>query len=177
MSGSRVYRFDKFVIDLNRLALIVEGVEVPLRPKAFDTLKVLAMRAGQVVTKDELVAAVWPDVIVNDDALAQCVRDVRKALGDDAQQVLRTIPRRGYMLAADVESVPQARSRPKFPAWAAVLVTSLVLLALAAYWFATQDDPIDPRAPRLTLVVLPTVYAWVEGRGSSHDPSITSAAP
>lgn len=175
MSGSRVYRFDKFVIDLNRLALIVEGVEVPLRPKAFDTLKVLAMRAGQVVTKDELVAAVWPDVIVNDDALAQCVRDVRKALGDDAQQVLRTIPRRGYMLAADVESVPQARSRPKFPAWAAVLVTSLVLLALAAYLFATQDDPIDPRAPRLTLVVLPfdtggenDHMAWL-GEGLAED--------
>src|SRR5690606_22408135 len=140
--------------DLDRMALLVDGLEVPLRPKAFDTLKVLAMRAGQVVTKDELVAEVWPNVIVNDDALAQCVRDVRKALGDDAQQVLRTIPRRGYMLAADVESVPEAaRGRRRSSAWAAFASVPLILLAIGAYLLATDQDPVAAGAPRLTLVV------------------------
>src|SRR5690606_8557997 len=78
--------------------------QVDLRPKAFDTLRVLVEHAGRVVTKDDLVAAVWPDVIVNDDALAQCIRDIRKALGDREQRIIETVPRRGYMFASDVET-------------------------------------------------------------------------
>ena len=48
------------------------------------------------------MAAVWPDVVVGDELIAQCVRDIRKTLGDEAQQVLKTVPRRGYLLAAEV---------------------------------------------------------------------------
>jgi DNA-binding winged helix-turn-helix (wHTH) protein len=46
--------------------------------------------------------AVWPGIFVSDDSIAQCVRDIRRALGDDAHQLLRTLPRRGYLLTAQV---------------------------------------------------------------------------
>lgn len=104
MTTPRRYRFGTFVLDLDRLALLEGGNQIELRPKAFDTLRVLVEHAGRVVTKDELVAAVWPDVIVNDDALAQCVRDIRKALGDHEQRIIETVPRRGYLFASNIQT-------------------------------------------------------------------------
>lgn len=178
MSRIRAYRFDRFIVDLDRMALIADGAEVPLRPKAFDTLRTLALHAGQVVTKDALVAAVWPDVFVNDDALAQCVRDVRKALGDEAQQMLRTVPRRGYMLAADVEPVSDdaGAERPANRLGAAVIALALLAIMGAAYWFSVADETRVPtREPRLTLAVLPfdaggetDETAWL-GEGLAED--------
>ena len=90
------------------MALTDDGKQIELRPKAFDTLLALVERAGRVVTKDKLVATVWPGVIVNDDALAQCIRDVRDALGDEVQRYIETVPRRGYLFAAPVDSADWA---------------------------------------------------------------------
>ena len=73
-----------------------DGREIPLRPQAFDLLKYLLENAGRLVSKDELMKAVWPDVFVTDDSLVQCVRDVRRAIGDENQSVLRAVPKRGY---------------------------------------------------------------------------------
>jgi hypothetical protein len=69
------YRFGPFVLSLDRMCLRQGETDIELRPKAFDVLRHLVAQAGRVVSKDELVATVWPDVIVNDDALAQCIRD------------------------------------------------------------------------------------------------------
>ena len=65
-----------------------DGREIPLRPQAFNLLKYLLENAGRLVTKDELMKAVWPGVFVTDDSLVQCVRDVRRAIGDADQSVL-----------------------------------------------------------------------------------------
>ncbi|TIQ08334.1 MAG: adenylate cyclase, partial [Mesorhizobium sp.] len=65
-----------------------DGREIPLRPQAFDLLKYFLNSPGRVVSKDELMKAVWPDVFVTDDSLVQCVRDVRRALNDEGQSVL-----------------------------------------------------------------------------------------
>jgi hypothetical protein len=64
----------------------------------------LAEHAGRVVTKDELARAVWPDVTVSDESLAQCVSEIRRAIGDDGQRIIRTVPRRGYMLDAAISA-------------------------------------------------------------------------
>ena len=102
MQPAEQYRFGPFLLDTGRMSLM-QGVEqIELRPKAFETLLMLLRRAGRVLSKDELVAGVWSDVIVNDDALAQCVRDVRHALRDDDQRYVRTVPRRGYMFVHPV---------------------------------------------------------------------------
>jgi TolB-like protein/DNA-binding winged helix-turn-helix (wHTH) protein/cytochrome c-type biogenesis protein CcmH/NrfG len=91
-----------FVLDLQRRRLLdPAGTEVELRPQAFDVLRHLALNAGRLVTKDELMATVWPHVVVTDDSLVQAVGDVRRALGAAGPRAIRTVPRRGYVLTAD----------------------------------------------------------------------------
>jgi tetratricopeptide (TPR) repeat protein len=80
--------FGPFTLDLGRAELLRDGQALPLRPKAFDLLTALAQRPGQVVSKDELVAAVWPGVVVTDDSLTQCVYELRSALGDAGPALL-----------------------------------------------------------------------------------------
>jgi pimeloyl-ACP methyl ester carboxylesterase len=95
-----VIRFDDYTLDLQRCVLRRDGRALDLRPKAFDVLRHLAGNPGRVVSKDELMAAVWPGVFVTDDALVQCVRDVRRVLGETGRRVVKTVPRRGYMFEA-----------------------------------------------------------------------------
>src|SRR4051794_41966345 len=90
------FRFDRFPLDLARGALLADdGAELPLRPKSFALLRLLVENAGRLLDRDAIMAAVWPDVFVTDDSITQCVRDVRKALGDGTGRLLRTVPRRG----------------------------------------------------------------------------------
>jgi adenylate cyclase len=76
--------------------------EIELRPKSFEVLRCLVENSGRLVTKDELFKAVWPDVVVSDEALTQCISEVREAIGDRAQTMIKTMPRRGYRFAAPV---------------------------------------------------------------------------
>lgn len=103
-----VYRFDRFVLDLARGALLADGAECALRPKCFALLRCLVENAGRLVGRDEIMQAVWPGVFVTDDSIAQCIREIRRALGDDEQRLLRTLPRRGYLFAAPVARVDTA---------------------------------------------------------------------
>jgi adenylate cyclase len=109
--------FAGFTLDPSRARLSHDGVEVKLRPKAFDLLRFLAERPGRLVTKDEMAAAVWPNIVVTDDSLVQCIHDIRGALGDDGQRIIRTVPRRGYLFAAEVDaSLPQPPDAQRGPA-------------------------------------------------------------
>jgi TolB-like protein/lipoprotein NlpI len=74
------------------------GERVELRPRSLAVLRLLAENAGRLVRKNEIVAEVWGDVVVTDDSLTQCVADIRKAIGDREHRILRTVPRRGYLL-------------------------------------------------------------------------------
>jgi TolB-like protein/DNA-binding winged helix-turn-helix (wHTH) protein len=94
--------FGRYVLDLKRSCLFADGTEIALRPKTFNVLCHLAKNAGRLVSKDELFAAVWPNLAVTDDALVQSVGELRRALGDDGQSLIRTIPRRGYRFESDV---------------------------------------------------------------------------
>src|SRR3954452_23425132 len=103
------YRFDRFTLDLDRGALLgPDGAELPLRPKSFALLRLLVENAGRLLDRDAIMAAVWRDVVVTDESITQCVRDVRKALGDEAGRLLRTVPRRGYLFAPEVSLVGPA---------------------------------------------------------------------
>src|SRR3990172_6416600 len=95
----KTLRFEKFSLDLARCSLKRGTEQVPLRPKAFDLLRYLAQNAGRVVSKDELMKAIWPGVVVTDDSLVQCVKDVRDALSDSGLRIIKTVPRRGYLFA------------------------------------------------------------------------------
>lgn len=98
-------RFDRYVLDLGRGCLLLDGNEVALRPKTFAVLQYLIEHSGGLVSKDELFAAVWPNLAVTDDALVQSIGELRRALGDDGPRLIRTIPRRGYRFDSAVSVI------------------------------------------------------------------------
>ncbi len=100
--GAKRLRFDRFVLDLDRGCLLLDGNEVALRPKTFAVLRYLVENFGRLVSKDELFAAVWPNLAVTDDALVQSIGELRRGLGDDGPRLIKTIPRRGYRLESAV---------------------------------------------------------------------------
>ena len=91
-------RFGPFVLDLERLCLRGPAGEVELRPKSFEVLRRLAERPRRVVAKEALIGAIWSDVTVTDDSLTRCIGEVRRAIADERGEMLKTVPRRGYML-------------------------------------------------------------------------------
>src|SRR5262249_36269841 len=99
---ARRLQFSSFTLDLDRLCLFGPSGGASLRPKSFDVLRYLVEHPRRVVTKDELIKAVWPNVIVTDESLTRCISDVRHALGDASQQVIKTVPKRGYLLDLEV---------------------------------------------------------------------------
>ncbi|HLJ45840.1 MAG TPA: winged helix-turn-helix domain-containing protein [Bryobacteraceae bacterium] len=96
------YSFGDFTLDLDRGTLARGDEEVLLRPKSFEVLTYFVQHHGRLVTKAALIEAVWPDTAVGDNSLSQCLFDIRRALGDDSQQLIRTVPRRGYLFTASV---------------------------------------------------------------------------
>jgi DNA-binding winged helix-turn-helix (wHTH) protein len=98
----RYYSFGDFTLDVEHRVLRRNGGELTLRPKSFDVLVYLVDHHSQLVTKTALLEAVWPDTAVVDNSLAQCLVEIRRALDDDSQQLIRTVVRRGYLFAVPV---------------------------------------------------------------------------
>ena len=91
------------MLDVARGVLLRDdGEEVQLRHKSFELLCLFVENSGSLLDRDRINRVIWPDVIVNDNGVAQCVRDVRLALHDDAQTIIRTVPRRGYIFTSKV---------------------------------------------------------------------------
>jgi len=97
--------FLDFTVDLAAERLVRGSVEIKLRPKSFHVLRCLIQHQGRVVTRDELMEAVWAGVAVTDESLSKCIADIRRALADDSQQIVRTITRRGFLFQAEVRVV------------------------------------------------------------------------
>ena len=179
-SVAKRLRFDRYVLDLDRGCLLLDGNEIALRPKTFAVLSYFVENAGRLVSKDELFAAVWPKLAVTDDALVQSIGELRRALGDDGSRLIKTIPRRGYRFESEVsaiESNGQASAdagpassasgdvvQPPQRALArrAVVFTSLaliVLLAAGALWNIGSRSPIKTAdvGAKPAIAVLPLV--------------------
>ena len=101
-NGPPNYQFGEFTLDVARGCLLKGEEEIKLRPKVYDTLKYLVEHPGRLTGKQELMQAVWPDAFVTDDSLVQCTLELRRALDDREQQLLKTVPRRGYIFTAEV---------------------------------------------------------------------------
>jgi DNA-binding winged helix-turn-helix (wHTH) protein/TolB-like protein/tetratricopeptide (TPR) repeat protein len=123
------YHFQGFTLDLTRGCLLHEGQEVKLRPKSFEVLRYLVERPGRLVGRAELMQAIWPDTFVSDESLAQCLMEVRRALQDDSQRLVKTVPRRGYIFQTELTA---ATTRPRN--WKAILLGSGVLAAALLSW-------------------------------------------
>jgi len=113
--AQKVFRFEGFTLDLTRRSLRAGDRVVELRPKSFDVLAYLVERAGRPAGKDEIIQAVWPDVTVTEESLTRCVSDIRLALDDSAQRIVKTLPRRGYVLAAPVDGPGDSAISPAAP--------------------------------------------------------------
>ena len=96
------YRFGEFTLDVERGCVYRRGEELKLRPKVYEALRYLVENPGRLIGKQELIQAVWPNTFVTDDSLVQCTLELRRALQDRDQQLLRTVPRRGYLFNAEV---------------------------------------------------------------------------
>lgn len=107
-----VYRFGPFQVDVRERRLSRADSVIPLRMKVFDALCVLLERGGRLVTKQELLDAVWPDAVVEENNVAHTMSVLRKVLGDTAsgQPFIETVPRVGYRFAEPVERVDGAGS-------------------------------------------------------------------
>jgi TolB-like protein len=136
--GARVvFRFDDYVLDIERRELRRAAEPVALEPQVFDLLVYLVRNRGRVVSKDDLIDGVWGGRIVSDSALTTRLNAARKAVNDSgaAQRVIRTVPRRGVRFIGEV-------SEDDEPAGAADAARGATEL---------------PIAPRLSIVVLPFV--------------------
>jgi len=141
-----------------------DGEEIYLRPKTFQTLQLLLEHRARVVSKDEIARTIWPDTAVTDDAVVQCIVEIRKALGDDARtgRYIRTLAKSGYRFVGEVdvetsENPPErsADGLPKGPSEA----RPAVLLVDASQEASANGVP--PAAGRSTLVAAAIVVAAV----------------
>lgn len=136
---------------LNRIT--GENGVVELEPQVMDLLVYLAEAKGEVRSKEQIAAALWPDASVNDDALSRTVWKLRQALGDDAKspRFVQTVTRRGYRLIAPVErgQAVAAPAGPVITRAVLILCAALVIIALAGAIFLSRDGA--PSATNGTL--------------------------
>jgi DNA-binding winged helix-turn-helix (wHTH) protein/Tol biopolymer transport system component len=100
--ANSLHRFEEFELDPARRLLLRCGTPVSVSPKAFEVLSYLVANPGRVVTKEELLRAVWPDSFVEESNLQQYISGLRKALTDRAS-LIATVPGRGYQFTANVQ--------------------------------------------------------------------------
>jgi DNA-binding winged helix-turn-helix (wHTH) protein/TolB-like protein/Tfp pilus assembly protein PilF len=140
-----------------------------IEPKAMEVLMALAARPGEVVSREALLAEVWPGVVVGDEALTQSIIKLRRALGDSPRQpsYIETISKRGYRLIAPVGLQPAPLPAPKRRwAWGLAAILALAVLGVVLWQSAPRPPQVMPRPDALTVSVLPFETL---GSGEEHD--------
>jgi TolB-like protein/DNA-binding winged helix-turn-helix (wHTH) protein/Tfp pilus assembly protein PilF len=157
LSGDRAsgYEFGAFALDPERGALRGPDGEIRLRHKSFQLLLYLVRNPGRLLSREELFNAIWGNTAVTDDSLTQCLVEIRRALGDDSRQMVRTVPRRGYLFdvpvkplgtsaALEVEPVSPAAGRLASGRLAAA---GLIVVVMAAWWLFSRPGPVPAELP------------------------------
>lgn len=116
------FAFEEFVLDVDERRLFAGVEEIRLQPKAFDLLRVLIEARPKALSKDDILAAVWPGIFVSENNLATVVRDLRAVLGDDAQapRFIRTAYGYGYAFVAPATCVSEPQIAVSYSAWSLV---------------------------------------------------------
>src|ERR1700687_629912 len=154
-ASGRLWRFADYELDEMGRELRLKGRPVELESKPLDILLQLLLHAGEVVTKEELLEAVWPDVMVVDGSLATAVSKLRKAMGDEDHPAIVTVPRVGYRLAVPVHCKTMAAPAGLdlgFKAGDAVpgreqwrLTRSMDISGASEVWLAENPKTHEPR--------------------------------
>jgi DNA-binding winged helix-turn-helix (wHTH) protein/TolB-like protein len=141
------FRIGDCLIEPRQNRIVRRDGEVRLEPRVMDVLVCLAQRAGDVVSRDTLSAQVWGSVVVTDQAVTNCISELRHHLGDDraTHRVIETIPKRGYRLAAPVvpAQAPEVRAPRPRRWWLAAAMSGgvAVVLGLAWWWWTSASTP------------------------------------
>jgi adenylate cyclase len=142
------YQFGSFSLDLERGALrLTGGQEMALRPKSFALLRFMVENPGRLVSRDVIMNTLWPNVFVTEDNITQCIHDIRGALGTDSHQILRTVPRRGYLFTSEVVRVPLVDPPSPSPAGQLEPASQPLLSPGAGERAAEGPAPASPRNP------------------------------
>jgi DNA-binding winged helix-turn-helix (wHTH) protein/tetratricopeptide (TPR) repeat protein len=170
-SGHRTYLFGEFVLDIDRGTLLKESLDVPLRPKSFEVLRYFVSHPGVLLSKRELLASVWGDVVVTEDSLTQCLIEIRKALGDRSRKMIRTMPKRGYIFDVPVtknepatEAQTALRNRTFFSnrrpsVWSMGAILLLTLAVVFTWWNHAQNSQPGHRGQDTVLTAAPDSIA------------------
>lgn len=196
------FEFGPFVLNPDSRSLTKDGVPVTLTTKTLETLSVLIQNRGKVMSKDELLAALWPDTIVEEANLTQSISTLRKILGDSPKdhRYIVTLPGRGYQFVADVKVVTgesevavaaaAPRRRPRL-LWAGVTCLAVVAAAGVAWTlmnarrssitFPSRETPLTSK---VGIVTLPSfspdgkqiAYSWAPTADSTSSIYVKSIA-
>ena len=162
------YRFGQFTLETADRRLSSDGREIYLRPKTYETLLYLLEHQGHLVTKDELLDAVWADVEVTEDVLTHCIKEVRTALGDhvESPRFLKTLPRLGYKFIAPVHRLHLQEAAPTQTALPSIAVLPFANLSAEkeSEYFSDglTDDIIDAltKLPGLRVIARTSAFAF-----------------
>lgn len=143
MDDKHFFRFGSFTLDSRRRELLHDGAPVTIGSRAFDLLSALIERCGRLATKDELMAAVWPSTVVDENNLAAQIVALRKILSVDPglSKCVQTISGRGYRFVADV--APQADDVGTAPAPRPAQKPGSDALSLVVLPFASLSNNVD----------------------------------
>jgi Tol biopolymer transport system component/DNA-binding winged helix-turn-helix (wHTH) protein len=191
LTPKRFYEFGLFRLDASERVLLRNGERIALAPKAFDMLAVLVRHSGRVMTKDDLMQAVWPDSFVEDNNLAQQISLVRRALDDgrEGSGYIETVPKRGYRFLPEVretddhatggppldegdtgETPTPSRSAASAPGprpWFGWAVTGLVVAAVSIATWTARPRTAAARVAAASMVRL------TSGPGLTLDPALS----
>ena len=172
-AGRAVYRFDGYTLNTDSGTLSRGDEIIPLRPKAWSCLVYLVRHQGKLVSRHELIGAVWPNAVISDDSLTQCIVEIRRAIDDGERAKLRTVARRGFVFelpvtAGEVIAGDRRPARDGRRLAIAALAIAAVGLAVWGFGHLAKDMPASagiavekgaaPTAPRPeAILVLPLV--------------------
>ncbi len=179
-SGS--FRFDRFQLEPAERRLSQDGEPVEINGRYLDALTLLVREQGKLVSKDRFLDEVWRGVPVTDEALTQCIKNLRRQLGDDAARprFIETVPKHGYRFIAPVDA-GTAEQRPRAEAedrWQEILILGAGgtiggglagLIGGLIYGFAGASQPLQPGmgavSVLLVLVCVTILVALLGGAG------------
>lgn len=139
--------FEGFVLDGRSGVLSRAGREIRLRPKTYAVLEYFVANPQRLLSKEELIEAVWPDSASADDSLTQCIAEIRRALGDEGRQLIKTLPKRGFTLDAAVSDQSELAMTLAKRGRKPILGLAAILVACAAYLSLTDSPDTTIRVP------------------------------
>jgi DNA-binding winged helix-turn-helix (wHTH) protein len=158
-------RFDRFTLDRNDRQLLSGGIPVELNSRYFDALALLVSEQGRLVSKERFMDEVWRGIPVTDEALTQCIRTLRRQLGDDAARprFIETVPKHGYRFIAPIDAARTNTPRRADSSWPRAALLGLAgvvgggiagVIGGFFYGFAGASQPLAPGMGAISVLLV-----------------------